>query len=44
LRETDSIGFPSLQVGIGIQDVSIASFVLDEASKLGLGTVIQGYD
>jgi len=31
-------------VGIGIQDVSVAKFVLNEASKLGLGTVIEQYD
>lgn len=32
------------QVGIGIQDVAVAAFVLDQARAGGLGTSIPDYD
>lgn len=31
-------------VGLGVQDVAIAQVVLDQAEKLGLGSVIEDYD
>lgn len=31
-------------VGLGVQDVAIASVVLDEAERLGLGSVVPNYD
>lgn len=31
-------------VGLGVQDVAIAQTVLDQAEKLGLGSVIEDYD
>jgi len=31
-------------VGIGIQDIAIASLILEQAEKLGLGTIISDYD
>jgi ornithine cyclodeaminase/alanine dehydrogenase-like protein (mu-crystallin family) len=34
----------NVQVGLGIQDISIASLILEQAQKLGLGTIIENYD
>jgi len=34
----------NVQVGLGIQDISIASLVLEQADKMGLGTVVDNYD
>lgn len=31
-------------VGLGVQDVAVAQVVLDQAEKLGLGSVIEDYD
>ncbi len=42
--QTDGDVFMYKSVGIGIQDVSIAKLVLNEAGRLGLGLIVKDYD